>query len=260
MAVRPDPARLLAVSPHLDDAVLSFGAGLARMTQAGARVTVHTVFAGTAPPPYSPAAQRMHAAWGLGPDDDAPLHRRKEDVAALGQLGVGHRHGPFLDSLYRRRPDGGWEADHVPGGPKLSVPRRPPEQVRALVSEIRQDIESAIDECAPELLLTCAASGGHPDNEMTRDAALFAAAAKGVPVRLWEDLPFAVTYPEAPALPEGFRLGPPRFEALRHYVSQLAVLDGPGKDLFGQLEDHARKAAPRGGYGETTWPVRRHED
>src|SRR6184192_1875253 len=139
----PDPAaRLLVISPHLDDAVQSVGAGLAQAAQDGAKVTVYTVFAGTASPPYSPAAERMHAVWGLSPDDDAPLHRRKEDVAALGHLGVAYRHGRFLDSIYRRLPDGRWLADHVAGGQKLAISERSPSSDRDLVTEIENDVTS----------------------------------------------------------------------------------------------------------------------
>ena len=46
-----------------------------------------------------------------------------------------------------------------------------------------------------------------------------------------------------------------KFQALEHYTSQLRMLDGPGKDLFAQLEEHGRKNSPDGGYGEKTWPV-----
>src|SRR4051794_28705960 len=119
MLENPETTRLLAISPHLNDAVLSVGGGLAQAAEHGAKVTVYTVFAGTAPPPYSGAAERMHSVWGFSPEDDASLHRRNEDVAALGHLGVAYRHGRFLDSIYRKRPDGRWLASPVEGGAKL---------------------------------------------------------------------------------------------------------------------------------------------
>lgn len=259
--------RLLAISPHLDDAVLSFGACLTQAAQDGAKVTVYTVFAGTAPPPYSPAAERMHAIWGLSPDDDAPLYRREEDIAALGHLKVGHRHGRFLDTIYRKLPDGGWLADHVEGGQKLAINEKAPERDHDLVAEIKDDIKSLIEEGDPTLLVTCAAIGGHPDHETARDAALLAAAEMNVPVRLWEDLPYAVFRPGAVELPQGFQLGSPdftsvepearvrKFESVEYYPSQLSMLNGRDKNLFERLETHARKASPHDGYGETTWPV-----
>ncbi|RSM88054.1 PIG-L family deacetylase [Kibdelosporangium aridum] len=264
--------RLLAISPHLDDAVLSFGAGLARAAQDGAKVTVYTVFAGTATPPYSPAAERLHGIWGLSPDQDASLHRRNEDIAALDHLGVDYRHGRFLDAIYRTLPDGRWLADNVPGRQKLAISRLSPQTDPDLFAAVRDDIKSVVEECDPTLILTCAAGNGHIDNEITRDAALLVAHEKDLPVRLWEDLPHAMFGAGPAELPEGFDLGTGdfgsvttdmrdrKFEALRLYPSQMLMLHGPGKDFFAQLDEHARKNSPQGGYGETTWPVVSRED
>uniref|UniRef100_UPI0001FBA1B9 N-ACYL GLM PEUDO-TEICOPLANIN DEACETYLASE n=1 Tax=Actinoplanes teichomyceticus TaxID=1867 RepID=UPI0001FBA1B9 len=268
----PGATRLLAISPHLDDAVLSFGAGLAQAAQDGANVLVYTVFAGAAQPPYSPAAQRMHTIWGLAPDDDAVLYRRKEDIAALDHLRVAHRHGRFLDSIYRKLPDGRWLTAHVEGRQKLAVNDHSPDSDHDLVGEVADDIRSIIDEFDPTLVVTCAAIGEHPDNEATRDAALFATHEKNVPVRLWEDLPYAVFKSGAVELPQGFRLGSAdvssvkpemrsqKFQAVERYSSQMVLLNGSENNLFDRLDEHARQNAPHGGYGETTWPVVRSDD
>lgn len=265
------PRRLLAISPHLDDAVLSLGASLARAAGDGAEVLVNTVFAGTAPPPYSAAAERMHAVWGLSPEDDAPLHRRNEDIAALARLGLAYRHGRFLDSIYRRLPDGRWLTDHVEGGQKLAVAQDSPGD-DGLVAEIEDDIEAIVAEFEPTLIVTCAAVVDHPDNLATRDAALSAARAMNVPIRLWEDLPYSMFTPGKVELPPGFRLGDSEFvpataenwkrknEAVECYSSQLTMLNGRNKNLFARLDEHARKNAPRGGFGETIWPVLVDED
>jgi LmbE family N-acetylglucosaminyl deacetylase len=267
----PDATRLLAISPHLNDAVLSIGAGLAQAARDGAKVTVYTVFAGTAPPPYSPAAERMHTVWGLSPDDDASLCRRKEDITALGHLGVDYRHGRFLDSIYRKLPDGRWLTAHVEGGPKMAVNERSPDSDRELVAEIKDDIESIVEEFDPTLIVTCAAILDHPDNQVARDAALFAAHEKKLPIRLWEDLPYAMFRSDTVELPQGFHRGSPhfspvetelrkrKFQAVECYSSQLAMLNGRNHDLFDRLDEHARKASPHGGYGETTWSVVRNE-
>jgi LmbE family N-acetylglucosaminyl deacetylase len=268
----PDATRLLAISPHLNDAVLSIGAGLAQAAQDGAKVTVYTVFAGTAPPPYSPAAERMHAVWGLSPNDDASLYRRKEDIAALGHLGVAWRHGRFLDSIYRTLPDGQWLTAHVEGGAKLAVTERSADSDRELVAEIRDDLTSIVDEFDPTLLVTCAAILDHPDNQAARDAALFTAHEKKVPILLWEDLPYAIFRPDTVELPQSFHRGSPhvssvteemrkrKFQAVECYSSQLAMLNGRDNNLFDRLDEHARKTSQHGGYGETTWPVVRSED
>ncbi|MDA8391968.1 MAG: PIG-L family deacetylase [Actinomycetota bacterium] len=96
---------VLAVSPHLDDAVLSAGATLAALVAAGRPVTVLTVFAGDPGPALSPVAERHHARCGLGVD--AVERRRAEDRAALTRLGADPRHGALADAVYRRRADGG---------------------------------------------------------------------------------------------------------------------------------------------------------
>lgn len=260
--------RILAISPHLDDAVLSVGATLAQAAQDGGKVTVFTVFAGSAPPPYSPAAERFHARWGLSPTEDAPLRRRNEDIAALGHLGAEHRHGRFLDAIYRKSPDGQWLLRHDGG----STVRQQAPVNDDLDAEIKQDIESVIAECEPTLVLTCMAIGSHPDHRVTRDATLLAAYERGIPLRLWQDLPYAIYSQEAAELPGGVRLGAPepnfvqdeartrKFHAMKHYATQLSVLDGPGKNLIAKMDEHARSASPDGRYNETTWPVERYAD
>lgn len=267
MSQDPYPGRIVAISPHLDDAVLSFGAGLARATRDGAKVTVHTVFAGTAVAPFSPAADRLHSIWGFSPEQDASLHRRNEDIAALGHLGAEYRHGRFLDAIYRKLPDGRWLADHVPGRQKLAIGELSPQSDPELFSAVKDDIEAVVEECEPTLILTCGAISGHIDNKIARDATLLVAREKDIPVRLWEDLPHALFAPADAELPEGFRLGAPeftaveaaertrKFEALRLYPSQMLMLHGPEKDFFAQLDAHAVKKSPSGGYGETSWPV-----
>ncbi|GAA2591808.1 PIG-L deacetylase family protein [Streptomyces axinellae] len=267
-----DRTRLLAISPHLDEAVLSFGAGLSQAEQDGAQVTVYTVFAGTVSPPYSPAAKRLHGIWDISPDQDASLYRRKEDIAALDLLGADHRHGRFLDAIYRKSPDGQWLAENVPGRQKVAITRQSSQNDSDLFSAVKGDIESVVDEFAPTLIITCAAANGHIDNAIARDAALFTAHERDIPMRLWEDLPHAIFGLDAVELPKGFHLGPPDFssvkteawtrkcEALRLYSSQMSMLNGPGKDLFAQLEEHARESSPHGGYSEKTWSVVSRED
>jgi LmbE family N-acetylglucosaminyl deacetylase len=257
-----EQVRILAISPHLDDAVLSAGAFLAQAKEDGGEVTVFTVFAGVAEPPYSAMAQQLHASWGLAPDQKAPLYRRQEDIAAVGQLGVRYRHGRFLDVIYRRSPDGQWLIDRG----RRPVIRRPQDN-HDLVAEVGKELGPVIDECSPTLLATCVAIGNHVDHQVTRDAVLLAAADRGIPVRLWQDLPYAADVPDLPDLPGGLRLGPAelgvvrpeartrKFQAVRQYASQLSMLDGSQRDLFTKLEEHSRAVAPDEAYAEITWPV-----
>jgi LmbE family N-acetylglucosaminyl deacetylase len=85
--------RLTVVSPHLDDAVLSLGAAIARAVRGGSSVSVLTVFAG------DEASTAPVGDWGrrcgfstLGEEYRA---RREEDRKAVGELGASTEHLPL---------------------------------------------------------------------------------------------------------------------------------------------------------------------
>ena len=76
--------RVVVVSPHLDDGVLSLGAAIAAATGRGTRVEVLTVLALD---PTSPAASGgWDARGGFRTEADAAQGRREEDAAACGVL------------------------------------------------------------------------------------------------------------------------------------------------------------------------------
>jgi LmbE family N-acetylglucosaminyl deacetylase len=78
--------RVVVVSPHLDDAVLSVGASVARWAHAGASVEVLTVFAGD-PESGSPAGGWDSRA-GFRTEGEAARARREEDARACALLGA----------------------------------------------------------------------------------------------------------------------------------------------------------------------------
>lgn len=88
-------ARVVIVSPHLDDAVL--GCGLLMAAHPG--VTVVTVFAGN-PPAYPESMRYWDVQGGFGPDDDVMAVRRAEDRAALAHLGATPHHLDFVEHTY----------------------------------------------------------------------------------------------------------------------------------------------------------------
>ena len=90
--------RLLVISPHCDDAVLSCGALLA----AHPGSVVVTIFA-AGPPCHDPLTEWDRAA-GFEPGDDVMAHRRGEDAKALGLLSAHPLWLGFCDSQYRRSP------------------------------------------------------------------------------------------------------------------------------------------------------------
>jgi LmbE family N-acetylglucosaminyl deacetylase len=91
----------LFISPHLDDAALSCGGYIFRLTAAVERVVIVTVVTADAPAgtPLSWLMQRNHRAWRLG---DTPFAaRRQEDAAAAKVLGAHYVHLDLLDVMYR---------------------------------------------------------------------------------------------------------------------------------------------------------------
>lgn len=87
--------RIVIVSPHLDDAVLSCGGFMA--VHPG--VTVITVFGGN--PPQYPVPQRLwDTQSGFAPDDDVMQARRAEDHAALGLLAATPLHLEYVEHSY----------------------------------------------------------------------------------------------------------------------------------------------------------------
>ena len=81
------PMRMLALSPHLDDAVFSCGATLARLADRGARVALVTPFTRSVPDPRG-FALACQTDKGLQPGIDYMALRRAEDHAAAGVLGI----------------------------------------------------------------------------------------------------------------------------------------------------------------------------
>ena len=91
------PGRVVVVSPHLDDAVLSCGEVISQLDDC----VVLTVFAG------SPQSWEIHRLWdhdlcGFADGTDVVATRLREDDAALGSLGVSAARLNFLDEQYRQ--------------------------------------------------------------------------------------------------------------------------------------------------------------
>lgn len=78
--------RLLVLSPHLDDAVLSVGATMAHLARRGVRVEVVTVFGGDPRQDRDPGQSNRRA--GFSSTGEAARVRRREDDAACAVLGV----------------------------------------------------------------------------------------------------------------------------------------------------------------------------
>jgi LmbE family N-acetylglucosaminyl deacetylase len=93
----------LFLSPHFDDAVLSCGGMIHKLTSAGEQVIVLTVMAGSPEPermPDTPLIQELHARWGQGSDPISA--RRREDIDAIATLHAEVQHlAVWVDCIYR---------------------------------------------------------------------------------------------------------------------------------------------------------------
>jgi LmbE family N-acetylglucosaminyl deacetylase len=167
--------RVLAVSPHLDDAVFSAGATLARLADAGHEVTVLTCFTASVPDPTG-FALACQTDKGLAPEVDYMALRRDEDRAATAVLGAAPVHLPLREAPHR-----GYDS-----APALFAGVRPDDVVW-------QDVLEALRSYDADLWLAPQGLGSHVDHlQVVR-----AVAALGRPTLWWRDAPYALKAPDA---------------------------------------------------------------
>jgi LmbE family N-acetylglucosaminyl deacetylase len=216
------------LSPHLDDVALSSGGHSWQQVQAGDRVLVVVIFAGSPPAdvPLSPFAQELHAQWGYLTDTVA--RRRQEDLAALALLGVEALHWSYADCIYRQALNGHFPYDSE----------------EALLGEVHPAEEGLVAELASRLtalpleqsgmVYTPMGVGHHVDHQIVRRAAEMC----GHALVYYEDYPYAEDPQATHSALEGRQwqteLVPLSEEALEAkiaaiacYHSQLSVLGWP---------------------------------
>ncbi len=176
--------KVLAVSPHLDDAVFSAGATLARLVDAGHEVTVLTCFTASVPDPAG-FALACQTDKGLAPDVDYMALRRAEDRGATEVIGARPVHLPLREAPHR-----GYDS-----APALFAGVRRDDVVW-------QDVLAALHPYDADLWLGPQGLGSHVDHlQVVR-----AVAALGWPTLWWRDAPYALKAPGAapsPDLPDG---------------------------------------------------------
>ena len=175
---------LLALSPHLDDAVFSAGAALAARTDAGWRVVVATLLTGNVERPEG-FALACQLDKGLGPEVDYMALRRAEDRRACALLGAEAVHRPLLEAPHR-----GYESSAELFGP--------PHDGDPVVWPLVQALRAVMAEVEPDEVWAPRALGGHVDHVLLHRAVR--ATAPPVPLRWWTDWPYADR--PAPADPE----------------------------------------------------------
>jgi len=203
---------MLVISPHLDDAVLSCGCLLA--SHPGS--TVLTVFAGT-----PPDAQRL-TAWdercGFRSAEEAVAARRREDLAALAQLGAHAQWLDFCDGQYGCTP---------------------------ALDELAVTLEAALLELLPDVVLYPLGLH-HADHLLVHDATAVALRALSGAIALaYEDVPYRAMHGElqqrlsalassglcsTPARLHADAAQPLKSRALQAYASQVRAMSADELD------------------------------
>ena len=167
--------KVLAVSPHLDDAAFSVGGTLARLADTGHDVTVATCFTRSVPDPRG-FALACQTDKGLGPEVDYMALRRAEDRAAMAVLDV--------DALHLDLPE---------------APHRGYDSAAELFAGMRRDddvwreLAALLLDRRADLLLGPQGLGGHVDHLQV----LRVVSGLGRPVLWWRDAPYVLRDPAA---------------------------------------------------------------
>ncbi len=175
-----DPRRIdcLVLSPHLDDAALSLGAGLWQLACDGARVLVVTLATAEPKGHLSPIARDLHRRWSL--EIDVVARRRQEDDRACAELGVEALHLGLTDALYRTDDEG--SALYPSLRSLFGSPHQGDRQWRDDLVERFRRLPAAERICAP------LAAGHHVDHQLTCRAA---EEAFGADLFYYEDFPYS---------------------------------------------------------------------
>ena len=205
--------RLLVISPHLDDAVLSCGALL--LAHSGA--TVATLFAGS-PDAYSDPLNEHDTDCGFHPGDDTMAVRRDEDVRAMRRLGATPRWLPLCQNSHAERSD------------PIAVPAGAVDAIVAAIADVQP---------------TCVVAPlglSHPDHQACHASALAAREQHGgaVPWLWYSDLPYTfipnvlaarfrtlhkLGFTASPACPSVSHDFDAKWNAFNEYATQVAVLE-----------------------------------
>lgn len=176
--------RVLAVSPHLDDAAFSVGGTLAALAAAGHEVTVATCFTASVPDPAG-FALACQLDKGLPADVDYLALRRAEDAAAMAELGATRVYLGLPEAPHR----GYTSAADLFAGVHEG-------------DDVWRSLVAALSGYDADLWLAPQALGGHVDHLQV----LRAVAAVERPVLWWRDSPYVLRDPAAvpgPDLPGG---------------------------------------------------------
>jgi LmbE family N-acetylglucosaminyl deacetylase len=256
--------RHVYLSPHLDDAVLSCGGAIHRLTTDGEAVLVVSVFAGDADPDgeLSPFALLQHEYWGNPPRPMAL--RRAEDLAALTLLGAKEQHLEYRDAVYRTAADGQWLYDLED---RLWQGVHPADPVgRDGAEALARRLAIMIPPAGQTVIYAPLGLGNHVDHQILRAAAR-QLMAQGHRLAFYEDYPYAeqagaLEAALAAAGGEEWRAEVIQLDArdliakiaaVAYYRSQLCILFDGAETMPGRLWSCAASCSGGEGLAERIW-------
>jgi LmbE family N-acetylglucosaminyl deacetylase len=226
--------RIIYLSPHLDDAVLSAGGWILAQARGGVPVEIWTIMSGfPSGEDLSEFAQVMHRIWGFEGAHPAVAARRAEDLRAAAIVGAKPTHFDFLDCIYRR--GGLGQALYS----DVEVPIAPDDS--DLPSQISLAVAASLQ---PDDAVVCQlAVGGHVDHVIVRRAAEML----DRPLLYAADMPYLLNHPDElepsvtgmqasfhPVSEEGFGLW---IAAIECYTSQIDSVFGSHELMHQRMKE-----------------------
>ena len=175
--------RVVVLSPHIDDAVLSCTGLLSALDKVAPRL-VATLYCGDPQPTSSrkePGGGRRRKRRGHA----APSVRRREDLAAMGYLGCAWLHLGFSEAIYRRSPTDGRLIYRHP----RQKWTRPNVADTAHMEELFLVLRRLCANMGPRLLVSPLGVGHHVDHRICALTALRLAGGQ-TEVLFYEDFPY----------------------------------------------------------------------
>ena len=261
--------RILILSPHLDDAVLSAGGLIHHAVGRQCQVVVGNIFTADThiEGEPSPLVKELHEWWGLGSN---PYQvRRDEDAASLALLGAEVLQGGRLDSIYRTSSNG--ESLYPTRKAVFSLPAADDPAWK----ELQTLLASWIEKVRPTVVLCPMAVGRHVDHTVTTEAFRQNHSKSDADVYLYEDIPYSAgffppNFPDSVAAARdrsGWDIREPidvevdfevKFAAILKYDSQISEIF-PGLDPEAELRRYMSFDGD-GIYRERFWKAGRKEE
>lgn len=254
-------ADILYLSPHLDDAALSCGGGIYQQAQAGLKVVVLTIFAGSARMATRTAfARELEARWGT--EGDAIAARRQEDVDAMGVLGAVPVHWAYEDCIYRRA-----ETSSEPlyaAREAIFGEVHPDDSVRPEV--LAAEIEVFWQDLGGPQVYAMLSAGNHVDHQIAAAALVHLLERQALDVVFYEDYPYSEDeaavrlamerlplpgfHAEARTLSEEALAA--KLDAVACYRSQIPIFWEDAEDMRASVRAHALRTG-NGQLAEAYW-------